>query len=89
MIDRARREDLQKKIQYEVSYIRNKKGKVIIDRRFNTASLMNVYLGRGMVDEQGVSWNPDDPNRLSFQLPGNKWALERLHDSLDRPFGQI
>lgn len=70
ILDRARREDLQKKIRYEVAYIKNKKGKVIIDRRFNTASLMNVYLGRGVVDEQGVSWNPDDPNRLSFQLPG-------------------
>ena len=70
VVERARREDLQKKIRYEVSYIKNKKGKVIIDRRFNTASLMNLYLGQGTVEEQGVSWNPDDPNRLSFQLPG-------------------
>ena len=70
VVERARREDLQKKIRYEVSYIKNKKGKIIIDRRFNTASLMNLYLGQGTVEEQGVSWNPDDPNRLSFQLPG-------------------
>lgn len=70
VVERAKREDLKKKIRYEVSYIKNKKGKIIIDRRFNTASLMNVYLGQGVVDAQGVSWNPDDPNRLSFQLPG-------------------
>jgi hypothetical protein len=70
VVERARREDLKKKIRYEVSYIRNKKQKVIIDRRFNLASLMNVYLGRNVVEQQGISWDADDPNRMAVQLPG-------------------
>ena len=31
---------------------------------------MNLYMGRGSVQEQSVKWNPDDPNRLALQLPG-------------------
>ena len=70
VVERARTEDLKRKIRYEVSYIRNKKQKVIIDRRFNLASLMNVYMGKNVVQQQGISWNPDDPNRMSVNLPG-------------------
>jgi len=75
VVERARREDLKKKIRYEVSYIRNKKQKVIIDRRFNLASLMNVYMGRNVVEQQDIAWNPDDPNRMAVQLPGESSHL--------------
>ena len=69
-LQRALREDLNKKIRYEVAYIRNKKSKVIIDRRYNVRSLMNLYMGRDAIADDRISWNPDDPNRLSIQLPG-------------------
>lgn len=70
VVERALREDLKQRIRYEVSYIRNNKGKVIIDRRFNTSSLMNLYMGRGAVQEESVKWDPEDPNKLFVQLPG-------------------
>jgi len=78
VVERARREDLKKKIRYEVSYIRNKKQKVIIDRRFNLASLMNVYMGRNVVEQQDIAWNPDDPNRMAVQLPGGTQIVTRV-----------
>ena len=48
----------------------NQRGNVITDRRFNTASLMAVYLGKDAVAAKSIDWNPDDPNVLSMNLPG-------------------
>ena len=81
------REDLKKPIRYEIAWIRNKKGKVIIDRKFNTARLMSVYLGRGGLDEQGITWDPDDPNRLAIRLPGS--TRGRCRGALARRLGDL
>ncbi len=48
---------------------------MIIDRSFNLASLMNVYIGKDVVQQQAISWNPDDPNRMAMQLPGETAVL--------------
>lgn len=69
-VSRAVREDLEHPIQYEVSFMRNDRGHVITDRRFNTASLMAIYLGKDAVASDSMNWNPNDPNTLSMNLPG-------------------
>ena len=69
-VSRAVREDLETPVQYEVSFIRNQKGRIITDRRFNTASLMSIYLGKDAVAAKNMDWNPDVPNTLVMDLPG-------------------
>jgi hypothetical protein len=70
VVERAKREDLNNVLKYSVSFIRNKRGEVITDRRFNTASLLEVYMGREAAGQDAVSWSPDDPNVLTMSLPG-------------------
>ncbi len=70
VVDRAKREDLNNVLKYSVSFIRNKRGEVITDRRFNTASLLEVYMGRDAAGPDAVAWSPDDPNILTMSLPG-------------------
>jgi hypothetical protein len=43
---------------------------LIAQRRFNTLSLLDHYLGSGRVSSDDISWNPSDPNVLSMALPG-------------------
>ena len=69
-VARAVKEDLETPVQYEVSFMRNQRGQVITDRRFNTASLMSIYLGKDAVSSHRMQWNPDDPNTLVMNLPG-------------------
>ena len=87
-LQRALREDLNQKIRYEVSYIRNKKAKVIIDRRYNVRSLMNLYMGRNAISDDRINWDPDDPNKLTIFLPGlyifTPYSVEQVgHADLD------
>lgn len=67
---RAQREDLNRPVRYQVSFIRNDRGKVVFDRRFNTASMLSMYYD-GQLDSisQRISWNPNDPNVLSLSMP--------------------
>ena len=69
-VSRAVKEDLETPVQYEVSFIRNARGRIITDRRFNTASLMAIYLGKDAITSRAMTWNPDDPNTLEMNLPG-------------------
>ena len=55
-VSRAVKDDLEKPVQYEVNFIRNQQGHVITDRRFNTASLMAVYLGKDAISVNRVDW---------------------------------
>ena len=44
---------------------------MVPDRRFNTASLMQTYLGAGLEDtQQRIEWQLNDPNLLQMALPG-------------------
>ena len=70
-VSRAVREDLEVPVQYEVSFIRNSSGRVVTDRKFNTASLMALYLGKDAIPARSIKWNPQDPNTLVMNLPGH------------------
>ena len=41
-----------------------------LQRRFNTLSLLDHYLGPGQLRAQDIDWNPNDPNVLQMALPG-------------------
>lgn len=69
VVERAQKEDLQQPQKYLVSFMRNNRGQVIIDRRFNTSQLVSLYLDRP-VPEDVITWNPDNPNQLRMALPG-------------------
>ena len=69
VVERAQKEDLQQPQKYLVSFMRNNRGQVIIDRRFNTSQLVSLYLDRP-VPEDVITWNPDNPNQLKMALPG-------------------
>lgn len=49
--------------------MRNKSGRVIFDRRYNTASLLGAYYGPGTDFAGRITWNPEDPNVLRLSLP--------------------
>ena len=76
-VQRALREDLKNKIRYEVAYVKNGKGQVVIDRRHNVKSLMNLYMGRDAISDARISWNQDDPNKMAVRLPGIL-AIQRI-----------
>lgn len=69
MVERAQKEDLQHPQKYLVSFMRNNRGQVVIDRRFNTSQLVSLYLDKP-VPEDVITWNPDNPNQLRMALPG-------------------
>lgn len=71
VVNRAKANDLNQTISYPIKFIRNGQGKVISDRAFNTAALVELYMGKiaGM-DSNRLDWNMDDPNVLTLRLPG-------------------
>lgn len=78
VVERARTEDLNRQVRYSVSFVRNQEGKVITDRRFNTLSLLDYYLGPGKLIAQDIAWNPNDPNILNMALPGGVDVTTRV-----------
>ncbi|GMH33254.1 hypothetical protein BSKO_01088 [Bryopsis sp. KO-2023] len=75
VVNRAKSE-LNKPMQYSVRFFKGDTGKVITDRRFNTGSMLEMYNGWGMMDM--IEWNPNDPNILKVNLPGETSALTRV-----------
>lgn len=71
VVDRAKQEDLQHPQKYLVTFMRNNRGQVIIDRRFNTSQLVSMYLNHP-VPEDVIAWNPDNPNQLKMNIPGTQ-----------------
>lgn len=69
VVERAQKEDLQHPQKYLVAFMRNSRDQIVIDRRFNTAQLMGMYLDRP-VPEDDITWNPDNPNQLRMNIPG-------------------
>ena len=51
---------------------------IIIDRAFNTAKLLDVYLGRGSLPLDNITWNPMTPidSRCSSQVSGASSVIE-------------
>ena len=75
VVDRARREDLDKPLQYPCRFVRNSQGQPVIDSLFNTVSLLDVYMGPEGVPSDAVQWDIDNPNDLELHLPGKVSSL--------------
>jgi len=84
VVQRAQEQDKDKVVRYEVSFIRNPRGQVVTDRRYNTASLMHTYLGLEQAAvENRITWNVGDPNRLDMSLPGGVSVTTRVTRRLE------
>ncbi|KAG7672334.1 hypothetical protein Ndes2526B_g09161 [Nannochloris sp. 'desiccata'] len=84
VVQRALDQDKNKVVRYEVSFIRNPRGQVVTDRRYNTASLMHTYLGLEQAAvENRITWNVADPNRLDMSLPGGLNVTTRVTRRLE------
>ena len=71
-VDRAVARDLNQPLQYQATFVRNAAGKVVMDRRRNTADLLAVYYPTVSAPVLGdmVAWDVDNPNDLQLMLPG-------------------
>ncbi|CAL5226960.1 g9845 [Coccomyxa viridis] len=78
VVKRAEDEDLNKDVRYHVAFIRNPQGRVITDRRYNTLSLLDYYLGHGRMQKDDINWNYSDPNVLTMTLPGGLDVTTRV-----------
>ena len=54
---------------WQVQWVENERGQIIIDRAFNTQKLMSFYMDRE-INSNDIDWNPLDPNSLKLRLPG-------------------
>ncbi|GLC41532.1 hypothetical protein PLESTB_001000800 [Pleodorina starrii] len=84
-VRRAQREDLDHKTSYQVAFVRNGAGKVVYDRRFNTASMLSMYYDNTMSFTERIRWNIDDPNVLSLAMPGMSVRTRVTRRSEDLP----
>ena len=70
-VARARERDLNTPLMYAVTFVRNARGQVVLDRRRNTAELLAVYYpgvaARTLADM--VAWDVEAPNDLRLALP--------------------
>lgn len=79
VIQRAAQQDKDRIVRYQASFIRNTRGHVVTDRRFNTASLMQTYLGVPLTTVLDcIEWNPSDPNSLAMTLPNGMQVTTRV-----------
>lgn len=62
--------ELNKQMNYQMKFIQNSSGQVILDRRFNTGAMLQPYYPSDVDWTQRIRWNPDDPNSLRLSLPG-------------------
>jgi hypothetical protein len=71
-VDRAIDRDLNQTLTYPVSFVRNSSGKVVMDRRRNTADLLGAYYPKISLQQlqDMVTWDIDNPNDLQLMLPG-------------------
>lgn len=70
-VERAIREDLQKASSFRVKYIPTPDGaRMIFDRRYNTAAMLESYYGSSVDLLQRITWDPSDPNVLRVSMPG-------------------
>ncbi|GAX77373.1 hypothetical protein CEUSTIGMA_g4819.t1 [Chlamydomonas eustigma] len=79
-LKRAIDQDLKKEARYQVKYMTDPSGRpqTIFDRRFNTVSLLEMYYGEKTPIASRIEWNPQDPNIMKLDLPGNKIIRTRV-----------
>jgi len=70
VVDRARREDLNTMVSYRASFVSNADGKVVFDRKYNTAALLRFYMGDAVRFEDRITWDINNPNDIKISLPG-------------------
>lgn len=49
-----------------------------LQRRYNTLSLLDYYLGHGRMQKDDLNWNYNDPNLLTMTLPGGLDVTTRV-----------
>ncbi len=49
-----------------------------LQRRYNTLSLLDYYLGHGRMQKDDINWNYSDPNVLTMTLPGGLDVTTRV-----------
>ena len=49
-----------------------------LQRRYNTLSLLDYYLGHGKMSNRDIAWSAADPNLLSMTLPGGLDVTTRV-----------
>ena len=49
-----------------------------LQRRYNTLSLLDYYLGHGKMSNSDIAWSAADPNLLSMTLPGGLDVTTRV-----------
>ena len=50
----------------------------MLQRRYNTLSLLDYYLGHGRMRKDDINWNVEDPNVLTMTLPGGLDVATRV-----------
>ncbi|KAL6757087.1 hypothetical protein V8C86DRAFT_2631863 [Haematococcus lacustris] len=84
VVERARREDLQRPVMYKVAFRTNSQGEVVYDRAFNTAAMLSSYYDRSPADFlKRIRWNPDDPNVLQLSMPDGLAVRTRVTRRLE------
>jgi len=81
LVNRAKGEDLDKALTYQICFIRNREGRVVYDRSFNTASMLVAYypdMTVQQLQQQYITWQRDDPNVLQLSMPGGLSARTRV-----------
>lgn len=69
-VRRAEAEDLDKPKEYQVRFVTTGSGWTIMDRKYNTASLLETYTGMDISEAlQRIQWNPSKPDHMSISLP--------------------
>eukprot|EP00803_Ostreobium_quekettii_P000317 evm.model.scf_193.8 EVM.evm.TU.scf_193.8 scf_193:84578-88596(-) len=79
VVERSRKE-LNRPILHMANFVGNSCGEVIMDRRHNTAALMQVHHGTNIDFANLIDWNPDDPDLLRLSLPGGSGVVSRVMD---------
>jgi len=78
-VRRAEAQDKGRRFSYQASFVLNHRDQVVIDRRFNTASLMHTYLGLEADDlARRIQWRSTDPNYLDMTLPNGMHIETRV-----------
>jgi len=71
VVKRAIDSDLNRTARYTVAFTRNSRQQVVLDRRSNTASMLEVYMGpKADKIYDRIQWDVDDPNVLRLSVPG-------------------
>ncbi|MEW5319254.1 MAG: hypothetical protein WDW38_010417 [Sanguina aurantia] len=79
VIERAQKEDLNQTLKYQVQFVRNRSGRVVYDRAFNTAALVSTYYDGTIDFSRRITWDVNDPNVLVLEMPrGNLQARTRI-----------